>query len=112
VDEDVSEKREVGGLVILMMKITRLQDGRLVMKVRTVIPAKHPEQHIPNQIWAFQQPEHAATNVRYRTYNLDKQANTDKSVNAMTVFIADLRAIHTMIRGICVAAGYCDCRIE
>jgi hypothetical protein len=60
---------------------------------------------------AFQPPEHTASNVCYRTYNSAKEVNTYYSVNTMTVYIADMRAIHIMIRGICVAVRYYDCRI-
>jgi hypothetical protein len=46
-------------------------------------------------------PEQAASSVRYRTYNIDKQADTGHSLYtySIKVCMADLRTIHTLIRG-------------
>jgi hypothetical protein len=48
--EDVPECKEVGGLVILMMKIIGRPNGRLLIWECTVINAKYPKQNIPSQV--------------------------------------------------------------
>ena len=78
----------------------------------TVVPAKNPKQNVTKQICAPRHRGMAAGNVRYRTYDPDKKADTDQSVYSMTVCITSLRAIRNLICRIYVAVCHRDCRVE
>lgn len=73
--EDVPECKEVGGLVILMMETIRRPDGRLFYCGLHRDSSKTPRtKYNKPDLRTFPPPEQAASNVRNRTYNPDKQA--------------------------------------